>query len=116
MKIAQVDSESQIIKEYETHTNCKNQPIDKRCLPENQKPKSWLTESILLTLASFILSTIWCLPFAVVALVYASKVDSLWTKGDFDGARDAALKARRNYKIGLWLGVGLWLLWAGVSF
>lgn len=41
-----------------------------------------------------ILSTILCcLPFGIVAIIYASKVDSMWAAGQFDAARDAARKA-----------------------
>ena len=42
-----------------------------------------------------ILSTCFCcLPFGIVSIVYASKVDSEWALGNYDGAEDAAKKAR----------------------
>ena len=41
-----------------------------------------------------ILSTLFCcLPFGIVSIVYACKVDSLRALGDIDAAREAASKA-----------------------
>ncbi len=46
-----------------------------------------------------ILTTIFCcLPFGIVAIVYASKVDGLWYAGNQMAAYDAANKAR-NWSI-----------------
>lgn len=51
-----------------------------------------------------ILTTIFCcLPFGIVAIVYASKVDSLWYSGNHMAAYDAANKAKN------------WSIAAGVS-
>ncbi len=42
-----------------------------------------------------ILSTIFCcLPFGIVSIVYASKVNGLWYAGEYEEARIAASKAR----------------------
>lgn len=46
-------------------------------------------------LAWAILSTIFCcLPFGIVSIVYASKVNGLWYAGEYEEARIAASKAR----------------------
>lgn len=46
-----------------------------------------------------ILTTIFCcLPFGIVAIVYASKVDGLWAAGDYAGAYYSAGKAK-NWSI-----------------
>ena len=79
-------------------------------VPETLRPKSYMVHSILLGLASFILFTIWCLPFAIASFIYANKVDNLWNKGDIDGAVYASQSARKWYSIGLWLGIISWLL------
>lgn len=79
-------------------------------IPEYHHPKSWLTESLLLGLASFIMITIWCLPFAITSFIYALRVDDLWRTGDIDGAIRASNNARHYYKIGLWLGIVSWLI------
>lgn len=79
-------------------------------VPETLRPKSYMVHSILLGLASFILFTIWGLPFAIASFIYANKVDNLWNKGDIDGAVYASQSARKWYSIGLWLGIISWLL------
>lgn len=51
------------------------------------KSTSYLIFSILTTLCC-------CLPLGIVGIVYASKIDSLQRMGDYEGARDAAKKAK----------------------
>lgn len=51
------------------------------------KPDSYLVWGILTTLFC-------CLPFGIVSIVYASKVDSLYAVGRYDEAVDASLKAK----------------------
>lgn len=34
-----------------------------------------------------------CLPFGIIAIVYASKVDTFWAMGNYDEARNASRKA-----------------------
>ena len=74
------------------------------------RPKSYLTESLLLVLASLLLFTIWCLPFAIVAFIYAMRVDNLWNKGEYENALYASQKANRMFKIGLWVGLFTWII------
>lgn len=58
-------------------------------------------------LALAILSTIFCcLPFGIVSIVFASKVDNLWNIGDYNGAMEAARKAKTWF----WLSFGLGLV------
>lgn len=46
-----------------------------------------------------ILTTIFCcLPFGIVAIVYAAKVDGLWAAGAYDAAYEASRKAK-NWSI-----------------
>lgn len=59
------------------------------------KPSSNLVWGILTTILC-------CLPFGIVSIVYASKVDSLWYAGNFDAAQDSAKKA------------GQWAMWAAI--
>jgi hypothetical protein len=72
-------------------------------------PKNWLVESILVTLFC-------CVPFGIVAIIYASKVNGLY----HGGAHTEALKASDRAKTWvLWsFGVGLFLglIWFGVGF
>lgn len=59
-----------------------------QCPPNYQNdtpPKTWLLESILATLLC-------CLPFGIVGIVYASRVESNW----YAGNRDIALSSSRT--------------------
>lgn len=85
-------------------------------IPDALRPKSYLIHSILLGLASLVLFTVWCLPFAVVSFIYANRVDDLWGEGDIDGAIYASHTAHKWYSIGLWVGISSWLLFFFVMF
>ncbi len=51
-----------------------------------------------------ILTTIFCcLPFGIVSIVYAAKVDSLWSQGQQQEAYEAASKAKT------------WAIWSAIS-
>ena len=50
-------------------------------------PKNYLLESIICTLFC-------CLPAGIVAIVYASRVESLYYAGNIQGAQDASSKAK----------------------
>ena len=71
------------------------QPIQVEGQPQNQmpttppavKPDNYLVWAILGTIFC-------CLPFGIVSIVYASKVDGLWAAGDYYGAEEAARKAK----------------------
>ncbi len=55
--------------------------------PVGGKPDNFLVWSILATILC-------CLPFGIIAIVYSSKVNSLWYEGKYDEARKAASNAR----------------------
>jgi len=63
------------------------------------KPDNLLVWSILTTIFC-------CLPFGIVAIVYSSKVDSLWASNDREGARKAAESA----KTFCWVSAGCGLI------
>lgn len=63
-----------------------------------QPPKTWLVESILVTLFC-------CLPFGVVGIINAARVESRFYAGDIDGAIIASNEAKKWTKIGFWLGI-----------
>lgn len=69
-----------------------------------------------------ILTTIFCcLPFGIVAIVYAAKVDGLWAAGDYGAAYESSRKAK-NWSIiaaavgGLAIIVYVILICVGFSF
>ena len=61
-------------------------------------------------LAWGIVAAILCLPFGIVSIFQAAKVERLWAQGDPDAALDAAGAARRWAIIGAVVGVVLWVL------
>jgi hypothetical protein len=61
--------------------------------PTEPKPTNYLIWAILCTIFC-------CLPFGIVSIVYAAKVDNLWNAGQYYEAQDASRKAK------IWLLVG----------
>mgnify|MGYP000036053034 FL=1 len=61
-----------------------NQPVGS---PQLERPQTYLWLGILTTILC-------CLPFGIVSIVYASKVDSYWLAGNYEAARDSSIKAR----------------------
>ena len=68
----------------------------------NQKPDNYLVWAILSTVLC-------CWPFGVVAIVMASKVDSLWASGCYDEACQASKDAKK-WSIISAVSVGLFLV------
>ncbi len=63
-------------------------------------------------LAWSILATIFCcLPFGIAAIVYSSRVDGLWREGDYDGAKEAAQKAKKWFWWSFGLGIAVYLFY-----
>lgn len=68
-----------------------NNPPNYNGGPQTPAPDSYMVWAILTTILC-------CLPFGIVAIVYASKVDGLWYSGNQVAALDAASKAK-NWSI-----------------
>ena len=68
-------------------------------------PKNWLVESILVTVLC-------CLPFGIAGIVNAANVNSRWTAGDFEGAERAAKEAKKWTKIGFFIGIAVYVIYA----
>lgn len=64
--------------------------------PVDTKPDSFMVWAILSTIFC-------CLPLGIASIVNASKVDGLWASGDYNGANEAARKARTWF----WWSFGL---------
>ena len=60
------------------------------------KPDNYLVWAILVTLFC-------CLPFGIVSIVYAAKVDNLYAMGDYVNAQQAAKNAKT------------WALWGAIT-
>ena len=62
------------------------------------RPKSWLVSSILVTLFC-------CLPFGIVGIINAAKVNSLYDQGLYDESARVSGNAKRWTMIGLIIGI-----------
>lgn len=71
-------------------------PLPPQPQPVGTKPDSFMVWAILSTIFC-------CLPFGIASIVNASKVDGLWASGDYNGANEAARKARTWF----WWAFGL---------
>lgn len=80
--------------------------------PQQQPmPKSWLIESILATVLPFLLcSSIFSL-LGIIGIVHASKVESLYIRGDYAGSLEASSQAGKWTKIAMWIGIAWVVLW-----
>lgn len=65
---------------------------------EMERPRTYLAESILVTLFC-------CLPFGIAGIVHASKVDSLYQAGSYKEAKEASQKAAQWATVGFWVGL-----------
>lgn len=88
---------------YSGQPNCGQPPYQQtpgwqQPSPYEMPPKSWLVESILLTLCC-------CLPIGIYCIVKASSVNSLWNCGRYEEAREASEKAKKWLIIGLIVGI-----------
>lgn len=74
-------------------------------MEENVQPKTWLVESILVTLFC-------CLPFGIVGIVNAAKVNSLYASGNIETAQQASATAAKWTKIGFIVGIVVIIVYA----
>lgn len=70
----------------------------------NACPKTWMAESILVTLLC-------CLPFGVIGIVNAAKVSSLYASGNYNEAIRASENAGKWTKIGFFAGLIIGILY-----
>lgn len=75
--------------QYNNYANNQNRPTP---------PKTWLVESILATLFC-------CLPFGIVGIVNASKVESSYNSGNYDASVSASAAAKKWTMLSFWLGL-----------
>jgi len=65
---------------------------------EQNQPKNYLVESILVTIFC-------CQPFGIAGIVFASQVNSKYANGDYEGALKASKDAKKWMKWGLISGI-----------
>ena len=81
-------------------------------MSEQVCPKTWMAESILVTVFC-------CLPFGIAGIVFASKVSALYAAGNYEAALQASKDAGKWTKIGFIVGlvvIVLYLLVYGAAF
>jgi len=83
--------------------NLKPKPMENQNTGQ-KPPKSWLIESILVTLFC-------CLPLGIVGIVNATRVESRFYAGDVAGSNQASADAGKWTKIGFWVGLGVGVLY-----
>lgn len=66
----------------------------------NRPPRTYLVESILVTFFC-------CMPFGIVGIINAARVESQFNSGDLEGAKRSSEEAGRWTKIGFWLGIAI---------
>lgn len=71
---------------------------------------NYLIQAILLTVFSALCCSLLTLPFAIVALVFASSVNGKLNSGDFTGALDASRKAKTWCWVAFWVFMGCIIL------
>lgn len=70
----------------------------------NTCPKTWIAESILVTIFC-------CLPFGIAGIVFAAKVSSLYAAGKYEEAEAASKNAGKWTKIGFFAGIVVIILY-----
>ncbi len=66
-------------------------------------PKSWLIESILVTLLPFAFCGSFLSLIGIVAIVFAAQVESSYSRGDYDASLEASRSAGKWTRISLWI-------------
>ena len=70
----------------------------------NTCPKTWMAESILVTIFC-------CLPFGIAGIVFAANVSSLYAAGKYEEAEAASKNAGKWTKIGFFAGIVVIILY-----
>lgn len=95
-----------------THNQHNTTPPPQQAPPSDMPmmPKTWMVESVLVTVLPFVLCGNVLSLIGIAAIVNASKVESLFNSGLFDKAKEASDNAARWTKITLWVAIGAILL------
>jgi hypothetical protein len=72
-------------------------------------PKTWLVESILVTLFC-------CLPFGIVGIINASKVESRFYAGQIEEAIKCSEEAKKWTMISFWIGIAVGVIYFFIGF
>jgi hypothetical protein len=73
---------------------------------QQPKPKTWLVESILVTFLPFFFCGSVLSLLGIIAIVYASQVESFYNRGDYMASQESSRSAAKWTKISLWIVIG----------
>jgi hypothetical protein len=78
-------------------------------------PKTWLTESILATILPFLLCGSLFNLLGIIGIIYASQVETLYRRGEYDAAMASSRTAGRWTRAVLWIAF-LWIILTVLAF
>lgn len=92
-------------------------PYDRPAAQQGYRPmpKTWLVESILVTILPFILCSSFLSLLGIIGIVYAAQVESFFNRGDYTAAAEASHSAAKWTKIAMWIAIG-WVLLMVAAF
>ncbi len=73
-------------------------------------PRTWLVESILVTILPFILCSSVLSLLGIIGIVYAAQVESFYNRGDYAASLESSRSAAKWTKIAMWIAIG----WIGL--
>lgn len=89
-----------------------NAPFDKE--NRNIMPKTWLIESILVTILPFMFCGSFLSLLGIIAIVYSAQVESFYNRGDYTAAMESSRTAGKWTKITFWIFIA-WVILLAVS-
>ncbi|NLX67388.1 MAG: DUF4339 domain-containing protein [Bacteroidales bacterium] len=69
-------------------------------------PKTWLVESILVTILPFLFCSSFLNLLGIIAIVYAAQVESFYNRGDWNASMESSRSAAKWTKIAMWIAIG----------
>ena len=69
-------------------------------------PKTWLVESILVTILPFMLCSSFLSLLGIIGIVYAAQVESFYNRGDYAASLESSRSAAKWTKIAMWIAIG----------
>ncbi len=100
---------------YHSPPSMQSQPVQPQHAPtvhapsQQPMPKTWLVESILVTILPFILCSSFLSLLGIIGIVYATQVESFFNRGDYQASVEASRSAGKWTRIAMWIAIG-WIL------
>lgn len=74
--------------------------------PIQPMPKTWLVESILVTILPFMFCSSILSLLGIIGIVYAAQVESFYNRGDYTASLESSRSAAKWTKIAMWIAIG----------